>query len=115
MGAKTDRLREELARRGHVYTCGLVMGDHRVNVDNVTTIWPVADDASRTLCIEEDEDGALWVADDVTVEQAIAAAMCDRDQSRADGMLSLLRDIWNFSKLIRPTFRARYRELGVLG
>ena len=115
MGAKSDRLREELARRGHVYTCGLVMGGRRINTDNVTTIWPVADDASRSLCIEEDEDGALWVADDVTVEQAIAAAMCERNKSYTDKLLSLLGDIWQFSKLIRPTFRARYRELGVLG
>lgn len=75
---KTSTLRCMAAALGIRYTRGYVMGDRRVNEDSVTTLHPTPDVAD-SVCIEEDEDGALWVADAVTPRQAIVLALARDD------------------------------------
>ena len=74
---KTDELRAMASALGIRYTCGLVCGDHRVNEDSVTTLYRQVGGPSRSVTFEEDADGALWVADEVSPRQAVALAMVD--------------------------------------
>ena len=82
--SKTQDLRDECERRGIKYTCGLVMGEtkKRVNTDTVTTLWD-GTDASKSLTFEEDESGALWCADEMSVSQCIGAYLAGTE--RDDG------------------------------
>lgn len=76
--SKSDELREALDRAGVGYTCGYRMPDgHRVNVDSVTTAWPVEDDPISSLTFEE-EDGELACLDSLTVEQCVVLAGAGR-------------------------------------
>ena len=70
--SKTQRLRDKCKRRGIEYTCGLLLDGRRVNKENVTTLWD-GTDASKSLTFEEDESGALWCADELSVSQCIGA------------------------------------------
>ena len=75
MGRKTDDLRERLASEGIVYTCGYCgPNGARFDEDRVTCAWMEPGNALRTTTYEEDSDGHLWCADELTVEQAVAAA-----------------------------------------
>lgn len=80
--SKTKQLRDECKRRGIEYTCGLVMGDtkKRVNTENVTTLWD-GENASKSLTFEEDESGALWCADEMSVSQCIGAYLAGLEQA----------------------------------
>lgn len=69
----TDRLRAGLNARGIKYTCGYEFRDgRRVDEGTVTTAWPDDMDAQHSVTFEEDKDGALWVANDVSVREALA-------------------------------------------
>ena len=69
----TEELRAECRRRGIRFTLGYTLsGGRRINEYNVTFIW-VDDDPANTLSFEED-DGALFCADSMSVAQCIAAA-----------------------------------------
>lgn len=72
--SKTKRLRAECKRRGIKYDVGLYDGvdGPKYNVDKVTTLWD-GTDAGKSLTFEEDESGALWCADELTVAEAIGA------------------------------------------
>ena len=71
---QTELLRAECRRSGVRYTRGYTLADgRRVNEDNVTCIWR-DNDPVNTLTFEED-DGALFCADNMSVAQCIAAAM----------------------------------------
>ena len=74
----TDELRKRLIERGVSYKCGYSRADRRVDTHKVTSIWPT-DDPRDAITFEEDEDGALWCADSVSVDQAIAAALAQTD------------------------------------
>jgi hypothetical protein len=71
----TRELRATLDERGIRYETGYRM-PHGVRVDRatVTTVWPVEGDVMATLTFEE-EDGALFCVDSVSVAQAVNAAM----------------------------------------
>lgn len=76
---KTATLRCMAAALGIRYTRGLTLeGGRRVNEDSVTTLHPTPDVAD-SVCVEEDEDGALWVADPVTPRQALLLALAMAD------------------------------------
>jgi hypothetical protein len=79
--SKTQELRDECERRGIEYTCGLVMGEskRRVNTENVTTLWD-GTDAGKSLTFEEDESGALWCADEMSVSQCIGAYLAGMER-----------------------------------
>lgn len=88
MGKASEDLRALADAQGIVHTHGYQMGRgedaHRIMEDRVTTLWPSPDDAVRSITIEEDEDGRLWLEDDVTIEQAIAIAMVERARARME-------------------------------
>lgn len=71
----TLELRAALRARGIAYTEGYCLPHGvRVDRDTVTTAWPVEGDALASVTYEE-EDGALWCMDSVSVPQAIGAAL----------------------------------------
>lgn len=82
--SKTQELRDECKRRGIRYECGLYdgVGGPKVNVDTVTELWD-GTDAGASLTFEEDESGALWCADELSVGQCIGAYLAGAE--RDDG------------------------------
>lgn len=72
--SKTQRLRDECERRGIEYTCGYFIAGagKRTNEDTVTTIWD-GEHVEKSLTFEEDGNGALWCADELSVSQCIGA------------------------------------------
>ena len=81
--SKTQDLRDECKRRGIEYTCGLVMGGRRVNTENVTTLWD-GEHASKSLTFEEDGNGCLWCADEMSVGQCIGAYLAGLEDEDED-------------------------------
>lgn len=71
----TKNLRALADARGIKHTHGYVMKDgSRTNEDNVTAIWPVDDDASKSITFME-EDGELFCDDGLSVEQAFSCVL----------------------------------------
>lgn len=73
---KTVALREKLDDRGIAYSCGYVMSKEckRVSEENVTCVQHADGNPMHSITFEEDEDGALWVEDPLTVDEAMALA-----------------------------------------
>ncbi len=80
--SKTQELRDECERRGIRYECGLYdgVGGPKVNVDTVTELWD-GTDAGASLRFEEDEYGALWCADELSVSQCIGAYLAGTEEN----------------------------------
>ena len=70
----TRNLRALAEARGIKHTHGYVVGEERANQENVTTLWPVDDDASKSITFMED-DGELFCDDGLSVEQAFSCVM----------------------------------------
>jgi hypothetical protein len=74
---KTRALRAECDRRGIAYSKGYLLKGRRINEDTVTTLWDGTDD-DRGLSFEEDENGELYCADAMTIEECIGAYVAGR-------------------------------------
>ncbi len=83
MGKLTEDLRELAMAQGMGLSHGYRFGDARVDTDRVTTIWPVPGRPDLSLTFEE-EDGALWCADDMCPRQAVWAAMAGLGAAQDD-------------------------------
>lgn len=76
----SESLRSECRARGIKCTMGNRRREGGWDMDpRVTTIWP-DEDPAHSLTFEEDKDGALWCADNMDTEQAIAAALAGGDK-----------------------------------
>lgn len=72
----TERLRELALARGLEVRHGWSLpGGRRVDDDRVTTVYAVPGDPASSLTFEEDEDGNLWCADDMSPRQALGAVL----------------------------------------
>ena len=81
--SKTQLLRAECERRGIPYRAGFcTKSTERTDTDTVTELWD-GEHASRSLTFEEDESGALWCADELSVSQCIGAYLAGLE--RDDG------------------------------
>ena len=83
--SKTQELRDECEPRGIKYECGFYIPgtNRRTNADTVTTIWD-GNNVEKSLTFEEDGNGCLWCADEMSVSQCIGAYLAgleDEDES----------------------------------
>ena len=83
--SKTKRLRAECKRRGIKYTCGLHVASRGelTNIETVTTIWD-GEHVEKSLTFEEDGNGALWCADELSVSQCIGAYLAGAEDEDED-------------------------------
>ena len=81
--SKTQELRDECERRGIPYRVGFcTKSTERTDTDTVTELWD-GESHGKSLTFEEDESGALWCADELSVGQCIGAYLAGTD--RDDG------------------------------
>ena len=83
--SKTQELRDECERRGIEYECGFYIPgiSGRTNADTVTELWD-GESHGKSLTFEEDEHGALWCSDELSVAECIGAYLAgteDDDES----------------------------------
>lgn len=84
MGAPTEELRELALTRGLEVRHGWSLpGGRRVDDDRVTTVYAVPGDPASSLTFEED-DGALWCADDMSPRQAVWAVLAGIEAAQDD-------------------------------
>ena len=84
--SKTQDLRDECKRRGIKFTCGYFIAGagKRTDEDTVTTIWD-GNDVEKSLTFEEDGNGCLWCADEMSVSQCIGAYLAGlEDEDEGD-------------------------------
>ena len=79
--SKTQQLRAECERRGIEYECGFYIPgtNRRTNADTVTELWD-GENHGKSLTFEEDESGALWCADELSIRQAIGAYLAGMEE-----------------------------------
>lgn len=74
----TRQIRAALDAEGIAYDRGYRIGagepEHRVNLDDVTVLLPPDGDALRSISVFEDEDGHLWIDDEIPVRAVVALA-----------------------------------------
>jgi len=72
--SKTQELRAECKRRGIEYDVGLIDGStgERYATDRTTALWD-GEHAEKSITFEEDGNGCLWCADEMSVSQCIGA------------------------------------------
>lgn len=74
----TRRIRAALDAEGIKYDRGYRIGvgeqAHRVNLDDVTVLLPPDGDVRRSISVYEDEEGKLWIDDELPVTAVVALA-----------------------------------------
>ena len=74
----TMQIRAALDAEGIKYDKGYRIGSgepvHRVNLDDVTVLLPPDGDALHSISVFEDEEGKLWIDDEIPVRAVVALA-----------------------------------------
>lgn len=74
----TKRIRSALDAEGIKYDRGYRIGAgeqaHRVDLDDVTVLLPPDGDVLRSISVFEDEEGHLWIDDELPVHAVVALA-----------------------------------------